>query len=263
LLIGADGVHSMVRQHMLADAEPSYAGYVSWRGLIPERDIPPAFRESLLNRMNFCFPDGEMALTVPVPKAIGAASLRCQFSWFRPLHHSALITGFCAENGVPSRVPSISPLRIRSEVFEQLKAIAKEILPPQVAFLIEQAQYPLLQPIFDYEAPRMALGRAVLVGDAAFVARPHVGTGVTKAAIDAIVLADALVHAGSDIPSALMSYEQDRIPAGRQLVGRGRALGAYLSAQLLPHDQRGALGLYRNPERYMRAFGGGGHSVPA
>jgi 2-polyprenyl-6-methoxyphenol hydroxylase-like FAD-dependent oxidoreductase len=97
-----------------------------------------------------------------------------------------------------------------------------------------------------------------LLGDAAFIARPHVGTGVTKAALDAVALADALAQDGSDVPGALMRYEQDRIPAGRQLVARGRALGAYLSAQLCPHDQREVSGLYRDPERYMRTFGSGG-----
>ena len=43
--------------------------------------------------------------------------------------------------------------------------------------------------IFDIETPRIALGRVVLLGDAAFVALPHVGAGVTKAALDAECLA--------------------------------------------------------------------------
>jgi 2-polyprenyl-6-methoxyphenol hydroxylase and related FAD-dependent oxidoreductases len=37
----------------------------------------------------------------------------------------------------------------------------------------------------------MVFGRVALLGDAAFVARPHVGAGVTKAALDAASLADA------------------------------------------------------------------------
>lgn len=43
LLIGADGVHSVVRRQILAGAEPSYAGYVSWRGLIEQQHIPCEF----------------------------------------------------------------------------------------------------------------------------------------------------------------------------------------------------------------------------
>ena len=41
------------------------------------------------------------------------------------------------------------------------------------------------QAIFDMESPSVASGRVVLLGDAAFVARPHVGMGTTKAALDA------------------------------------------------------------------------------
>jgi 2-polyprenyl-6-methoxyphenol hydroxylase-like FAD-dependent oxidoreductase len=260
LLIGADGVHSTVRRQLVADAAPAYAGYVSWRGLIAQNDIPTAFRDCLLSRMNFCFPDGEMALTVPVPDSLSTASsqLRCQFSWFRPVSRSELTEELYDDNDLRPSGTSVSPLRIPPALVQQLKVRAAEILPPQVALLIERAAHPLLQPIFDYETPHMASGRVVLLGDAAFIARPHVGTGVTKAALDAVALADALAQDGSDVPGALMRYEQDRIPAGRQLVARGRALGAYLSAQLCPHDQREVSGLYRDPERYMRTFGSGG-----
>ena len=60
----------------------------------------------------------------------------------------------------------------------------------------------ILQPIFDLESPRIAFGRVALVGDAAFVARPHVATGVMKAAIDAESLAEALAGSGGDVPRA-------------------------------------------------------------
>jgi 2-polyprenyl-6-methoxyphenol hydroxylase-like FAD-dependent oxidoreductase len=73
-------------------------------------------------------------------------------------------------------------------------------------------------------------GRIALMGDAAFVARPHVGAGVTKAALDAACLADALAVAG-DLAPALARYgEQQRI-FGSAIVARGRTLGASLSAR--------------------------------
>jgi 2-polyprenyl-6-methoxyphenol hydroxylase-like FAD-dependent oxidoreductase len=72
----------------------------------------------------------------------------------------------------------------------------------------------------------MTFGRVVLIGDAAFVARPHVGTSVTKAAQDAWTLADEL--AKEDIGGALAAYEQRRTQAGRELVARGRRLGEHL-----------------------------------
>jgi flavin-dependent dehydrogenase len=55
-----------------------------------------------------------------------------------------------------------------------------------------------LQAVFDLESHQLVFGRVVILGDAAFVARPHVAAGVTKAALDAQCLADALVAAGND-----------------------------------------------------------------
>ena len=78
---------------------------------------------------------------------------------------------------------------------------------------------------------RLVFGRTVLLGDAAFVARPHVGMGVTKAASDAMALADALRETPDDVAAALAGYERIRVEAGRAVVERGRQLGAYMQAQ--------------------------------
>lgn len=66
----------------------------------------------------------------------------------------------------------------------------------------------------------MAHGRAVILGDAAFVARPHVGMGVTKAALDAECLADAIMQTG-DIDAALARIWA-RKPPSRPRPGRRR-----------------------------------------
>jgi 2-polyprenyl-6-methoxyphenol hydroxylase-like FAD-dependent oxidoreductase len=88
---------------------------------------------------------------------------------------------------------------------------------------------PLLQPIYDLASPRLAFGRVVLVGDAAFVARPHVGAGVSKAADDAAALAAAL-DADDDIDAALRRYERERLDENNRIIERARHLGAYLQA---------------------------------
>jgi hypothetical protein len=53
-----------------------------------------------------------------------------------------------------------------------------------------------------------------------------------------------------------MRCKRDRRQFGRRLVGRGRYLGGYLTAQLKPRDQRTAAELYRRPETVMSEFGG-------
>jgi 2-polyprenyl-6-methoxyphenol hydroxylase-like FAD-dependent oxidoreductase len=75
----------------------------------------------------------------------------------------------------------------------------------------------------------MAFGRVAIVGDAAFVARPHVAAGVSKAADDAAALAGAL-HGESDVVSALKRYEVARLSENYRIIERARHLGAYLQA---------------------------------
>src|SRR5205823_5042220 len=78
------------------------------------------------------------------------------------------------------------------------------------------------------ETPRMAFGRVAIIGDAAFVARPHVAAGVAKAADDAATLAAALDL--DEIVPALRRFEAQRLPVGRRIIERARHLGAYLQA---------------------------------
>jgi 2-polyprenyl-6-methoxyphenol hydroxylase-like FAD-dependent oxidoreductase len=88
---------------------------------------------------------------------------------------------------------------------------------------------PILQPIFDLVSDKIAFGRIAIIGDAAFVARPHVGAGVTKAAGDAAALVAAL-GSTPDVAAALRQFEAERLPQGRRMVQRARHLGAYLQA---------------------------------
>jgi 2-polyprenyl-6-methoxyphenol hydroxylase-like FAD-dependent oxidoreductase len=94
-----------------------------------------------------------------------------------------------------------------------------------------------------------------LLGDAAFVARPHVGMGITKAGLDAQSLTDAIAAASGDIGTALARYEHERRPFGTAIVARARHLGAYLQAQLKPRAERREVELYQQPEVVMREIG--------
>jgi 2-polyprenyl-6-methoxyphenol hydroxylase-like FAD-dependent oxidoreductase len=85
----------------------------------------------------------------------------------------------------------------------------------------------------------MAFGRVAIIGDAAFVARPHVAAGVSKAAEDAIALADAL--AADAVEPALKRFEAQRLPIGRRIIERARHLGAYLQATRTQEEQARSL----------------------
>ncbi len=110
-----------------------------------------------------------------------------------------------------------------------MRDAAEQLLAPQLRAVVRLIEEPILQPIYDLESPRLAFGRVALIGDAACVARPHVGAGVAKAADDAFALAAAL-DADDDVAAALRSFEAARLPENRKIVERARHLGAYLQA---------------------------------
>jgi 2-polyprenyl-6-methoxyphenol hydroxylase-like FAD-dependent oxidoreductase len=69
LLVAADGALSTVRRQYLAGIEPAFAGYVAWRGLVKERDMPPDTLAAVEGRLVFCFAPGEMLLCIVAPGA--------------------------------------------------------------------------------------------------------------------------------------------------------------------------------------------------
>ena len=79
-------------------------------------------------------------------------------------------------------------------------------------------------------------GRVALLGDAAFLARPHPGAGTTKAAIDAAHLADAVAAHG--IEAGLQRYQREQGAFGSGIVQQGRSDGSYITDQHKPREQR-------------------------
>lgn len=82
LLVGADGMRSTLRRQFLPEIAPRYVGYVAWRGVVEESQIPPHWRANTLNDMVFCLPDGELAFSVPMADHDDVGRVRrCMFVW--------------------------------------------------------------------------------------------------------------------------------------------------------------------------------------
>src|SRR5690606_37553463 len=107
------------------------------------------------------------------------------------------------------------------------------------------------QPIYDLISDRIVSGRVALVGDAAFVARPHCGMGVTKAACDAMALVKAL-GSHADMAQALAAYQDERISFGQAIVKHARNMGMPLHPDLETDEDRAMADRYRDPDTVMR-----------
>jgi salicylate hydroxylase len=196
VVIGADGVHSVVRdwvvQHPEAGADqPVYSGTSGFRGLVPVEQVP----------------------SLPDPGALqfwmgpGAHLLHYPISGGQIINFLAVIDG-------PSRWTAPAwmeqaPPGAHLEPFAGWHPAVAEMLTavPQSPRWGLFARRPLT---------RWSRGPVVLLGDAAHAMLPHYGQGANQSIEDAAVLASELTSA-DDISAALRRYEARRRVRTRQV----------------------------------------------
>lgn len=227
LLVCADGAGSESRRRLLPEVAPRYAGYVAWRGILDEAEAPPqlaAFFDG-----TFTFSDarsGGHILAYLIPGA-GAdptpGRRRLNWVWYIRAAPDELAQLLVDRDGRRHHA-SLAPGEAPEATVRELRVRAKREVHPKLAELVEATTDPFLQTIVDVTVPRTVFGRAVLLGDAAFVVRPHTAAAAAKAARDATILADALRRAGRDIDAGLAAAERAQIAHGQELVRYGGAL---------------------------------------
>lgn len=243
VLIASDGIRSNVRQQLFPQVQPQYAGYIAWRGVCDESLLSSLTLTTLFDYFGFCVPPDEQIIGYPVAGSDNNTTRghrAYNFVWYRPAAHGEALQALLTDADGVHYPLGIPPHKVDWRQLANVREDARRLLSPQFAEILEKTPQPFLQPIFDVASDAVNVGRVALMGDAAFVARPHIGMGVAKASQDAVALADAIRIHGANA-TALAAYAKDRLPAGQSAVQRARWLGSYVKSpdgQTQPMDQR-------------------------
>ena len=113
------------------------------------------------------------------------------------------------------------PGELPPEVERRLKDRAHETMPPLYADIVEASTDTFAQAVYSVTVPAYRVGRICLTGDAAGVATPFTGSGIFKAANNAIRLRTAL-DAHYEVDDALAAWSDTETAAARDILDLGR-----------------------------------------
>ncbi|MGJ5038973.1 MULTISPECIES: flavin-dependent oxidoreductase [unclassified Bradyrhizobium] len=209
VLIGADGIHSKVRQTLFPnEGAPCWNGLMLWRGATDW----PAF----LTGRSMIIAGGLNAKAVIYPIAEGSSPATRLTNW-------AVLVRIGDANTAPPRREDWSRLGKTDELMPHVNGFSI----PQVDFAAMVRATPEFweYPCCDRDPlPYWSSGRVTLLGDAAHPMYPVGSNGASQAILDARALADALAR--SEHPrQALMAYEQKRLPMTAEIVASNRRGG--------------------------------------
>ncbi|KAK3073665.1 hypothetical protein LTS18_014401 [Coniosporium uncinatum] len=230
LLIAADGASSTVRSLLLPDVKRTYAGYVAWRGTVPETKLSKIAASIFVETMTIFWAPGHLILTYLIPGRAGSLETGerlANWVWYCDYidgspEHTELMTDV---DGKLHRF-TVPVGKIASSVWEKQKECARKVLPPQFVELVESTHVPFVQAITDVIAPQCSFyeGRVLLLGDALAGFRPHTAASTSQAAFDAMLLAELIQGniALKEFEKRCMNYAENVSRSGVQIGNRSQ-----------------------------------------
>jgi 2,6-dihydroxypyridine 3-monooxygenase len=257
LAVFADGVRSTGRAELLPEVEPRYAGYVAWRGAVGEAELSRESFALLDEAITYAVLEDGHVLAYPIPgQAEDPGRRLTNWLWYRNVREGAELDELLIGRDGARFGSSVPPGFVGEQHVRRLRADAAEVLPAALAETVARTAEPFIQVILDVDVPRMAFGRACLVGDAAFSLRPHVAAGTAKAAEDAWRLGEAVAASGGDVPAALGAWEPPQLALGQDLAARTRHAGRRLQGGSWRVGEPLPFGLYAAGDSAMPAGAG-------
>jgi salicylate hydroxylase len=193
-LIGADGIHSGVREVLFGPEKPHFTGCVAYRGLVPA---------SRLTHL-------DLEVTCQVWMGPGKHFVHYYVQNRRLVNFVVAI-----EQGTWTRESWTD----RGEVADALAA--HEGWHPQVRGILTAADETFIWALFDRRPmARWSVGRVTLLGDACHAMLPFMAQGAAQAIEDGATLAACLSQtAAQNVPEALRRYEALRLPRASRVQG--------------------------------------------
>jgi salicylate hydroxylase len=189
-LIGADGVHSRIRNILVGGDRPEFTGCMAWRGLVPVEKLPPHMRRNV--GVNWVGPGGHV-----INYQLRRGEI---FNFVGIVERDWRVESWTEKGSTQECAADFSGWH------EDIHAIIRSIEQPYKWALLGRT--PLT---------RFSHGRATLVGDAAHPTLPMLAQGANMAIEDGVVLARCL-SAYDDVETALAHYEVARVERTAKLV---------------------------------------------
>ena len=192
VLVGADGVHSCVRQGLFGPDRPEFTGVVAWRGVVPMDELPPHMVRMV--GTNWVGPGGHV---VHYPLRGGKV-----MNFVGALERSDWRVESWSARGTPEELKADF-----AGWHDDVHALIRNIPIPYKWALMVRAPM-----------ERWTIGRVSLLGDACHSMVPFLAQGANMAIEDGYILARALTESDADLPAGLLKYERARRDRTRRAV---------------------------------------------